>query len=129
MKGRCVDVPVSERQIRLMINENDVHVVAHLFDGTVDLGQLLRVRPFTAWQHTTHGDRRGHRFRFMHEKFDLFFNFVGWHISHHFTGAAHDHYFRHVEVVVVAYLLYHVADVFERGPRFPADGDRVNSHS
>ena len=83
--------PVSERQIRLMINENDVHVVAHVFDGTVDLGQLLRVRPFTSWQHTTHRDRRGHRFRFLHEKFHLFFNFVGWHISHHFTGAAHDH--------------------------------------
>ena len=42
MKGRCVDVPVSERQIRLMINENDVHVVAHVFDGTVDLGQRQR---------------------------------------------------------------------------------------
>ena len=81
MKGRFVDVPVSERQIRLMINENDVHVIAHVFDGTVDLGQLLRVRAFTARQHTTHGDRRGHRFRFLHEKFHFFFNFVGWHFS------------------------------------------------
>ena len=51
LEGRFVDVPVSERQIRL---ENDVHVVAHVFDGTVDHGQVTRVRPFTERQHTTY---------------------------------------------------------------------------
>ena len=107
MKGRCVEVPVFERQIRVVVNENDVHVVAHLFDGIVDLNQLLRVRPLTAWHHTkvTHGDRRGHRFRFLHKKFHVFFNLLGWHIFHHFTGAAHDHDLAHVEVVGTAYFM------------------------
>ena len=45
MKGRCVNVPVLERQIRLVVYESNVHVIAHVFDGIVDLSQLLRVRP------------------------------------------------------------------------------------
>ena len=37
--------PRFEGQIRLVVNENDVHVVAHVLNGIVDLSQLCRVRP------------------------------------------------------------------------------------
>ena len=37
--------PRFEVQIRLVVNENDVHFVTHVLNGIVDLIQLFRVRP------------------------------------------------------------------------------------
>ena len=112
-----------------MVSENDVHVVVNEFDGTVDLSQLLRVRPLLHGSTLLTVTDGVTVFAFCTRS--PMFSLISWVGTFHSISqvAPTITIFPHVEVVGAAYFVDHIDDVVEHGPQFPADGDLVDSAS